>query len=221
MKTSNIQVGRLYEVLVGRGTAFVKVVAVNPKTGAWICETQNGKEMRIGDSSRFLNPLGEGKNKKGKQPKECVQKPTSCQPVAKMETVTKLNQAFKEAAKKQRAAYNAFQHGMIDQTKLDSVIAEYDTALVALRNSGGKAGSGGRCLGLMSALDSAYQVLAETGESMNVRQIYDAVIDKGYWDPQGATPEATISSAIVTEMRKQGEHSRFERISRGLFAAKK
>jgi hypothetical protein len=132
-----------------------------------------------------------------------------------------LTQAFKEADKRLRTARNAFDLGLIDQTKLDEIIEEHGTALSRLRAAGGKAGSGGRCLGQMSGLEAAYRVLAEAGKPMNARQIYDTVIDKGYWDPQGLTPEATLSSAILHEMKKKGDASRFERPGKGLFAAKK
>jgi hypothetical protein len=73
----------------------------------------------------------------------------------------------------------------------------------------------------MSGLDAAYKVLSEAGQPMNARQICDMAVVKGYWEPQGATPDATISSAILAEMKKKGDESRFERVGKGLFAARK
>jgi hypothetical protein len=55
---------------------------------------------------------------------------------------------------------------------------------------------------------------------MNGRQICEMVLDNGYWEPQGATPEATIVSAILTEIKRKGDDARFVRAGRGLFAAK-
>jgi len=243
MKESAIQIRKTYEVAVGRGTAIVKIIGINHKTGAWLCETQNGKGITIGDTSRFLKAIGEAKGaKKGKPPKQAAPKPEAAKqaapspagkprkgkaeaapdkPVADPARLERFSKEFKEADKRLRAAKNAFDFGLIDQDKLDDTTAGYDDALAALRAAGGKAGSGGRCLGQMSGLEAAYKVLSEAGTPMNIRQIYDTAIEKGYWNPQGATPEATMSSAILTEMKKKGDDSRFERTGRGLFAVKK
>ena len=72
--------------------------------------------------------------------------------------------------------------------------------------------------GLMSGLDAAARVLTEDNTEMNVRQIAEAAIERGYWNPAGATPAATISSAIMREIRDKGEQSRFFKAGKGLFA---
>jgi len=243
MKASSIQIGKKYEITVGRGAAIVKVIDINRKTGAWICETQNGKDISVSDARRFLKAIDDGKRaKKGKPPKEAVpksksQKKTATspvnepeakkteiavnQPVTATEFVAQLFQTFKEAETILKAAQNAFKHELIEQGKLDTVVAKYDAARATLRAAGGKLGSGGRCRGRMSGLEAAYRVLSETGIPMNARQICEMALEKGYWEPQGATPDATMSSAILTEMKKKGADARFERPGRGLFAAVK
>ena len=75
-------------------------------------------------------------------------------------------------------------------------------------------------LGQMSSRDAAYKVLCATGESMNGRQICEMALDLGYWEPQGETPEATMVSAMLTEMKKKGDAARFIRTGKGLFAAR-
>ena len=226
MKATNIQIGKSYEVTVGRGTTIVKVLDINPKTGAWICETLNGKDITIGDAKRFLKASGENKGKGKKQEKpESPVKPmltpeSFVKKTADQETLERLLKAVKEADKRLRAARNSFHFGFIGQDQLNEVAAEYEAALAALRVAGGKAGSGGRCLGQMSGLDAAYKVLSEAEQPMNAKQIYDLAVEKGYWEPQGATPDATISSAILAEMKKKGDTSRFERVGKGLFAAR-
>jgi len=231
MKATNIQIGKSYEVTVGRGTTIVKVLSINPKTGAWICETLNGKDITIGDAKRFLKATGDDKGKgKGKGKKqETPESPVIARltpesfvkKTADPEKLEPLLKAVKEAEKKLRASRNALHHGLIDQDKVNEFAAKYEEALAALRVAGGKAGSGGRCLGQMSGLDAAYKVLIEAGEPMNAKQICDQAVEKGYWEPQGATPDATLSSAILTEMKKKGDDSRFERVGKGLFAARK
>ena len=225
MKPSAIQIGKKYEVAVGRGTTIVKVIGTNPKTGAWICETLGGKDIAIGDAKRFIKAADEGKRPKKKTVKTTPchsERPesSSIQPTDP-ETIAQLRDAFKEADRRLRIARNAFQIGLIDQSKLDATTAEYNEALVTLKAAGGKAGTGGRCLGKMSGVEAAYKVLSESDKPMNARQICEMALDLGYWEPQGSTPEASISTAIIIEMRKRGDNARFERVGRGLFAIKK
>jgi hypothetical protein len=141
-------------------------------------------------------------------------------PVAEPETLERLRKVVKEADKKLRTAKNAMQYRFIDQSKLDEANAEYVDACKALKDAGGNVGSGGRCLGQMSGKNAAYRVLCETGKSMTGRQICEMALDNGYWEPLGETPEATIVSAILTEMKRKGDASRFIRTGKGLFAAR-
>ena len=110
MKASSIQIGKPYQVAVGRGITIVTVIGTNPKTAAWVCETQGGKEMTIGDASRFIKAISGGKEaKKGKGgPKaEHVPEAALCpterpqkrkpKPVADQESIAQLTDAFKEA----------------------------------------------------------------------------------------------------------------------------
>jgi hypothetical protein len=238
MKASAIQINKSYQVSVGRGTTIVKVLDINPKTGAWICETQNGKDIAIGDAKRFLKAIDDGVGKKKGKPKkagiqplppepeaepEAATSPASKpegEPVTDTETLERLRKAVKEADKKLRTAKNARQYGFIDQSKLDEANAEYVDACKVLKDAGGNVGSGGRCLGQMSGKNAAYRVLCETGMSMTGRQICEMALDNGYWEPLGETPEATIVSAMLTEMKRKGDASRFIRTGKGLFAAR-
>jgi hypothetical protein len=199
--------------------------------------------MTISDAKRFLKALDDGKGKKKAKPQKGDDKPipqdseaepqavtsppgkpetakTEGKPVSDTETLERLSKAVKAADKKLRTAKNALQFGFIDQAKRDEAAIEYDAACKALKDAGGNLGSGGRCLGQMSGRDAAYKVLCETGESMNGRQICEMALDKGYWEPQGETPEATMVSAMLTEMKKKGDAARFIRTGKGLFAAK-
>ena len=267
MKATAIQLKKSYEVSLGRGTTIVKVIDINPKTGAWICETQGGKSMTIGDATRFIKAVNDRKGAKQTQkdnkpalqtssaPKKSrdkgddgtlvqkpepnpqaapspAEKPTNgndaqaatekpeTKPVADTETLEQLRKAVKEANKKLRTAKNALQFGFIDRSTLDEATVEYNEVCEALKAAGGQLGTGGRCLGQMSSRDAAFKVLCETGESMNGRQICEMALDKGYWEPQGETPEATMVSSILTEMKRKGDAARFIRTGRGLFAAK-
>ena len=69
----------------------------------------------------------------------------------------------------------------------------------------------------MSGLDAAAKVLAETGKPMNVKAIVEAAFAKGYWASKGATPWATLYSAVIREIAAKKEASRFRKTARGMF----
>ena len=68
-----------------------------------------------------------------------------------------------------------------------------------------------------SGLDAAAKVLEETGVPMNVKEIAEVARTKGYWKPAGRTPSATLAAALVREIAKKGDKSRFRRAERGKF----
>jgi vancomycin resistance protein YoaR len=75
--------------------------------------------------------------------------------------------------------------------------------------------------GKMSALDAAAKVLAESGESMTTKQMVEAMATKGYWtSPAGATPHATLYSALLREINTKGKDARFVKTERGRFSTK-
>jgi len=45
--------------------------------------------------------------------------------------------------------------------------------------------------------------------------------EKGYWKSDGATPWATIYSAMIREIAAKGKESRFKKVDRGRFAVNK
>ena len=71
----------------------------------------------------------------------------------------------------------------------------------------------------MSGLDAAAKVLAEAGEPLNCKQMVERAFEKGYWQSGGKTPHATIYSAILREIQKNGESARFRKAERGKFGA--
>ena len=71
----------------------------------------------------------------------------------------------------------------------------------------------------MSALDAAAKVLADTKKAMTVKEMIEAMAAKGYWrSPGGATPSATLYSALLRELNSKGKDARFKKTARGKFA---
>ena len=71
-------------------------------------------------------------------------------------------------------------------------------------------------LGLLSA---AAAVLERSDAPMSVKAMIEAAKSEGLWTPgSGKTPEQTLYSAIIREIRDKGTASRFRKEGRGLFA---
>ena len=68
----------------------------------------------------------------------------------------------------------------------------------------------------LTLLDAAAQVLKGKGEPMRCKEIVAAVVEKGLWKTDAPTPEATLYSGILREMKK-GKDSRFRKTDRGHF----
>jgi len=66
-------------------------------------------------------------------------------------------------------------------------------------------------------LDAAVTVLREAGAAMNCGDIVKTALEKGYWQTGGKTPSSTIYAAIITEIAKKGDASRFRKTERGKF----
>ena len=71
----------------------------------------------------------------------------------------------------------------------------------------------------VSALDAAAQILAKAKEPMGAKTLIAAMAEQGLWtSPAGKTPHATLYAAIIREIAKKGDASRFQKVDRGLFA---
>jgi hypothetical protein len=73
-----------------------------------------------------------------------------------------------------------------------------------------------------SALDAAFRVLGEAGQPMTCPAMIEQMAAKGYWtSPGGATPAATLYSAILREINAKGKEARFVKTERGKFGLAK
>jgi hypothetical protein len=70
----------------------------------------------------------------------------------------------------------------------------------------------------VSALSAAVRVLEESGKAMNCNEMIQTMAARGYWkSPGGKTPAATLYSAILRELKSEGNKSRFKKTARGQF----
>ena len=71
----------------------------------------------------------------------------------------------------------------------------------------------------LSLLNAAAAVLERSDAPMAVRGMIEEAKAQGLWTPRGGkTPEQTLYSAIIREIRDRGGESRFRKDGRGLFA---
>ena len=71
----------------------------------------------------------------------------------------------------------------------------------------------------MSLLNAAAAVLERSDAPMAVKAMIEKAKESGLWTPRGGkTPEQTLYSAIIREIRDRGNTSRFRKEGRGLFA---
>ena len=71
----------------------------------------------------------------------------------------------------------------------------------------------------LSLLGAAAAVLEQSDEPMSVKAMIETAKDRGLWAPgSGKTPEQTLYSAIIREIKSKGGESRFRKQDRGRFA---
>jgi hypothetical protein len=73
-----------------------------------------------------------------------------------------------------------------------------------------------------SAIDAAVRVLEKAGQPMTCAEMIEAMAAKAYWtSPKGATPAATLYSAVLREIAAKGKEARFVKTERGKFGLAK
>lgn len=72
--------------------------------------------------------------------------------------------------------------------------------------------------GTMSGLDAAAKILKEAPEGLGTQEITARAMEAGFWKPKGKTPAATLASALIREVARKGEASRFRKTAPGKFA---
>jgi hypothetical protein len=241
MKATSIQIGRSYEIAFGKNSTKVKVKNFDPKNGSLICETETGKTIPIKDPKRFLKEIKPKEPKKTKDVTESKQKtvtgsvkerkkeivpekkpvsvsskPTQ-KPVTNPDMAQRLLGTMREAVTRANVAKRAFEFGFCSKKDVEQAEKEAETARVDVRTAGISERKSGHTIGVMSGLDAAYKVLQDEGHPMRAKEILQLALQRGYCELRGATPAATISAAMDTEMKRKGKESRFAKAGKGLY----
>jgi hypothetical protein len=71
----------------------------------------------------------------------------------------------------------------------------------------------------LSALEAAARVLSESRQALTCSELIAAMAAQGYWtSPAGKTPQATLRAALLREIQRKHDQSRFRKTERGKFS---
>lgn len=70
----------------------------------------------------------------------------------------------------------------------------------------------------MNSLEAAHEILDNAGEPLHYEEITERMLERGLWETDGETPEATVNSRLAVDIKENGENSAFQRTQPGVFA---
>jgi hypothetical protein len=62
------------------------------------------------------------------------------------------------------------------------------------------------------------KVLSEEGRPLHYSEISQLILSRGYYQTEGATPDATVNAQLTSSIKRDGEKSPFLKVGRGTFA---
>jgi hypothetical protein len=231
MKKSDVKLGGVYTAKVTNKIVQVRIEAES-RYGGWdATNLETGKKVRIKSAQRLRSAAGGGTLATGAKKAKGGTKATARPEAAQAQTSAPTGEP---EAKPETAPGVCPNCGSTEQDedgdcakchepKVAGKDAKADSAPKAdkakkPRAKKAKADKPKRT----SGLDAAAKVLAESGEPMTAKEMVEVAAAKGYWkSPGGKTPHATVYSAIIREIAKKGDASRFVKADRGKFAAKR
>ena len=72
----------------------------------------------------------------------------------------------------------------------------------------------------MSAIKAAYKVLLEAGTPLSIEEITHRILSKKLWRTKGKTPASTIGARIYSDIKKQGDESKFIQVDKRIFTVR-
>ena len=211
MKKADVKVGSLYAAKVSGKVVPVRVDAENPRGGWDATNTVTKKKVRIKSARRLRGPWPK-KGQKGDATAKAAAKD------ATRANVGGEGAAQGDAKAARKAKVDAWRKDVAAKVaepdpELDKAVAAAEKA----RKAKAKKAKAPREK-KPSLLDLAAEVLAKAKEPMDCKTIIEKVLATGRWQTKGATPAATLYSALLRENQKKGKDSRFRKVGRGQLA---
>ena len=139
-------------------------------------------------------------------------KPAAAKPAAKPTEKS----ADKAAAPKAAAAKPAPAKAEPPKAAAPKATEKAEPAKASVKPSPAKPADGAKPK--LSLLKAAAAVLKASEEALNTKRMVELAKEKGLWTPgSGKTPEQTLYSAILREMKKHGDASTFVLVAKGHF----
>jgi restriction system protein len=69
----------------------------------------------------------------------------------------------------------------------------------------------------MNVLRAAEIALKDANAPLHYKEITQRMIDRGLWQTDGKTPDATVNAAIAVDIKYNGTHSLFQRADKGVY----
>ena len=69
----------------------------------------------------------------------------------------------------------------------------------------------------MKGMDAAYEVLRQSGKPLHYVELTERALESGLWETSGKTPQMTLNAQISTDIKRNGEDSRFRRVAPGVY----
>jgi len=212
MEKADVKVGSLYAAKVSGKVVPVRVDSVNGRGGWDATNTATNKKVRIKSARRLRGPWAK-KGAKGDATAKAAAKD------ATRANVGGEGAAPGDAKAAKKAKVEAWRKDVA--AKVAKPDPELDKAVAAAEKDRKAKKAKAPREKKVSLLDVAAEVLAKAKEPMDCKTIIEKVLATGRWQTKGKTPAATLYSAIVREIAKKKDDSRFMKVERGKFKAVK
>ena len=201
MKKSDVQIGATYLVKVAGNLVPVKITREHDNGGWEGTSVKTNKTIRIKSPQRLRKALDDGGA--ASEPKPTKKKLTAAERKA-----LQAQQPRKQADQENARSGDEHEGSPDGQTATSGGERAISQSAKKPKGETKK----------LSLIDAAAQVLARSDEPMNTKQMVDQVVAEGLWSsPAGKTPQATLYSSILRELKNKDDEARFEKVERGKF----
>ncbi|MEX0654859.1 MAG: winged helix-turn-helix domain-containing protein [Phycisphaeraceae bacterium] len=201
MKKDDVKIGETYRAKVTDKVVPVRIDAEHPSGGWQATNLVTSKKVRIKSAQRLRGPASTADRAKTKKP---AKKKLSAAELKARHKADQENARLRDERKASPDGMTKSERAMT-QSATDAKPATPE-AKPRRKRSG------------PSLIDAAITVLRDAEGPLTCSQMIEAIFERKLWSSSGKTPAATLYSAILREIQKKGDASRFAHVDRGQFA---
>ncbi|MBI1373338.1 MAG: hypothetical protein GC159_11460 [Phycisphaera sp.] len=206
MKKQQVKIGGVYSAKITDKVVPVRIDAERSEGGGWdATNLHTNRKVRIKSAQKLRSRITVPPNDNEPTPAK--------KPVKKKLTA---------AERKELVAKRSGKADDVPDTLPEPAGATKDAKRGKKRNTGERRAKVGKRDGVeakpLSLLNAAAQILAESTEPLNTREMVAQATERGLWSPRaGKTPASTLYASILREMKTKGDEARFTKVERGRF----